>query len=228
MGFWASIDIISTKLSAYLDSVTLAADLNVNAIADERKSLSSSALDTYSGSLLCTGIKPEHRALFANVPYSRYRWIIGDNIEKIFAAMGLPTTQAQAYKLANELNRKGVEGALTKEQLNALRGFSAVREHFEKVSKWCLDAREVNDIVKGNLSLLETVTDEEREFAKSLSFDWHYSYSDDIEVYRRGSETHSKVNDHVRSVLAEKPYLRKVVETVAIANGFNASFFTGR
>ena len=226
MSFWASVDNICTKLAGYLDSITLAADLNVYAIADERKSLSSSALDTYSRSLLCTGIKPEHRALFANVPYSRYRAIVSDNLEKVFAALGMPTTQAQAYKLSNELNRKGVVGALTKEQLIALRGFSAVREHFEKVSKWCQDAREVNGIVKGNLSLLGTVTDEEREFAKSLNFDWYYSYSDDIEVYRRGRDTHDRVSAETRKVLAEKPHLRKVVEVVASAAGFSVSFFT--
>lgn len=228
MSFYITADNIRAKLAGYLDSVTLTAGLDVNAIAEERKNLSVSATDTYSSSVLCSGISSEHRCLFANVPYSHYQWIIGDHLEGIFAVMGLPTTQAQAYKLSNELNRRGVEGALTKEQLNALRGFSAVREHFEKVMKWCQKAREVNSIVRGNLSLLGSVTEEEREFAKSLNFDWHYSYSDDIEVYRRGRDTHDRVSAETRKVLAEKPHLRKVVETVAAANGFSASFFTGR
>lgn len=225
MSFYATIDNICQKLAGYLDSITDTEERNALAILKEYQGLFSESKDLYSNSLLRQGVKKEHLYLFANVPYSRYRWIIGE-IEEVFVALGLPTTQARAYKLSSELNRKGVTNALTAEQLNGLRNMEAVKNHFEKVVKWCNDAREVIAVVRANQQLIETVTEEEREFGKSLNFDWHYSYSDDIEVYRRGCDTHDRVSAETRKVLAEKPHLRKVVETVAAGAGLGVSFFT--
>lgn len=57
-----------------------------------------------------------------------------------------------------------------------------------------------------------TLTDEEIELIKELTFDHHYEYSDDRRVANAGRAAHTKAKEHVKAVCAVKPHLRQVVE----------------
>ena len=81
---------------------------------------------------------------------------------------------------------------------------------------------------KDNLKQVEEITLEEMEFGKTLAFDHYYSNSDDINVYRHGSNRHKEVVAATKIAIEKNPKLIKVVEAVAASMGFSREFFTGK
>lgn len=223
MAFYETRETIAEQLGEYLKSVLLQKGLNTQDLISQHKSITSQYSDSYSNALLMKGLKHEDAPTFSNVPYSSFVGIIRDNFEQVFEVLGLPTTQKAAVEFQRTLRHR----AMSRCQKDSLLNASFVAKEFEKISNWCDRAKDILAAMSANVTILSSVTDEEREFARSLSFDWYYSYSDDRNVYRAGSEAHKRVSAHARQVLAEKPHLRKVVDEIARAHRFNTSFFIG-
>ena len=222
MAFYETRETIAEQLGEYLKSVLLQKGLNTQDLVSQHKTITSQYSDSYSNALLMKGLKHEDAPTFSNVPYSSFVGIIRDNFEQVFEVLGLPTTQ----KAASEFQRTLRHRAMGRCQKDALLNASFVAKEFEKISNWCVRAKDILAAMNANVAILSSVTDEEREFARSLSFDWYYSYSDDAGVRRAGDARRNEVAKRVNIVLATKPYLMKVVEEIARVHRFKPSFFT--
>ena len=164
--------------------------------------------------------------LFSNVPNVNFKQLICDNFESLLKALKLQNTEQQTSLFSRNIWHKKPHEILNASQEEALLNVEFIAKEISKISTWCENAHKANQTMSTNASFMPPVTDEEKEFARSLVFDWHYSYSDDGGVYRRGEESRKRVAKHVNQVLANKPHLSKVVKEVANANSFNETFFT--
>lgn len=226
MTFYLCEDAVCDQLHQYLEQQMLENGNSVQALVKENSALFANLTDEYSQALMLTNVIRKDAPLFANLPRSNFKWEIRDNLAEVFEAMELPTTQQQLYRLTGAIKRKGIEGALNPKQLVQLVESAPVQKIINEVATWCEKARQEIDIKKANLPLVSAATQEEKEFSNTLRFDWHYSYCDHISNWRAGNEQHGKVVQQTNLTLAMKPHLRKVVETVAKAHGFQSDFFT--
>lgn len=225
MSFYDCKYAIAERLGECLEIILAKKGLNTKYLVDQHKALIDSVNDPYSRALLVKDLPQDFPPLFYNVPRPYFREIIRDNFEQTFEALGFPTTQQQAARFERNIRHRSARDTLNNHQEESLLKTEFVVKEFLKVSDWCVKA---NKIVKGmnaRLELLKHVVEQEREFARSLVFDWHYDYSDDGNVSRAGSAKHSAVCKHVREVLAVKPHLRKVIDEVASANHLDPKFF---
>ena len=223
MAFYECREAIAEQLCECLLTALMVRGLDTKVFVNQYNWLNSQYKDPYSYSLLLKGLKKEHAPTFSNVPSMPFAWLIRDNFEATFEALGLPTTQQEAARFERTLRRNK---KLSEQQEATLLKAEFVAKEFEKISNWCVKARDRLAAMNANVALIASVTEEEKEFASSLNFDWYYSYSDSADDWRSGKAQHVKVVKHVQEVLAAKPYLSKVVEEVARAHGFGPSFFT--
>lgn len=227
MAHYDNVEIIANKFGAYVEQVLREKGLVVNDVIKLHNEIHSSVSDVYSRAILKTGLPHEEAPTFSNVPRQMFSWIVRDNLVSIFETLNIPTTQKCAHLLARNLQKNEVQNALSHIQLEALLEMEIFQKEFVKISNWLVKARANVVAMSANFPLLQAVTEEEKEFANSLDFDWYYDYSDDRNVWRTGNTKHKEVQVKVMETYIAKPHLRKVVEVVAKANGFATKFFTG-
>lgn len=228
MAYYECLNDVCEKLAQYLRDVMRDKGLDAEALVLQQKELMSGVKDSYSSALLMTDTPRKDAPVFVNVPRPNFKWIVQENLEGIFGILRYHSTQQMVFHLAKDLRKKNFHEILTRDQKQALEEYYFITKEFKKVSDWMVEARAILAKMNENVYLLTSVTEEERQFARDLNFDWWYSYSDDRGVYQRGREAHDEKIIFVKETLAIKPHLKKVVEAVARANNFTEYFFTGR
>lgn len=226
MSYYEAKKTICSKLAEYLDSVMANRALLTRPVVEQYRGMMDSITDMYSRSLLCTGLARPEAPLFANVPSSMIEYDLDKNLEEVFSLMNWPTTQKQVSIVARQLLRQSAESFLTDEQKEQLLQLQFFRALVFKTTNWLVQARAEILGMCDNLPLVQTVTEEEKEFVKLLQFDWYYDYSDDNSVWRFGAQKHKEAITKINAALADKPELMKVVVAVAKANRLTADFFT--
>lgn len=227
MAHYDNVEIIAENLGNFIELVRREKGLNISEVVRHESELSKCVSDCYSRALLATGLTKEEHPTFSNIPRVLFKWTVRDNLESIFQAMDIPTTQKAANLLAQELRKNGITKGLNRAQRDKLEEMDIFQKEFKKMGEWLVKARNIILTMSENTHLLATVTEEEKEFANLLEFDWYYDYSDDSSVWRNGRAKHGEVQAKVMDILVAKPHLKKVVEVVAQANGFATKFFTG-
>lgn len=227
MAHYDNVEIIAENLGNFIELVRREKGLNIDEVVRHESELRKCISDCYSRALLAQGLPKEEHPTFSNVPRTMFVWTVRDNLESIFQAMDIPTTQKAANLLAQELRKNGITKGLNRTQRDKLEEMDIFQKEFTKMSNWMVKARNIILTMSENTHLLEAVTEEEKEFANLLDFDWYYDYSDDSNVWRNGNAKHGEVQAKVMDILVAKPHLKKVVEVVAKANGFSTKFFTG-
>lgn len=227
MAHYDNVEIIAENFGNFIELVRREKGLDIIEVVRHERELQKSFTDRYSRALLVKGLPSEQHPTFSNVPRVMFVWTVRDNLESIFEVLGIPTTQKAANLLAQELRKKGISGALTRAQRDKLEEMDIFQKEFTKMGNWLVKARNIILTMSENTHLLSTVTEEEKEFANLLDFDWYYDYSDDSSVWRGGRAKHNEITKQLNEVLLEKPHLKKVVEAVAVANGLPVAFFIG-
>lgn len=226
MTYYDCEEIICEQLSQYFQALLKEKKIDIREITAEHNALLAKYPDLYSNALLRTGIPRLTAPIFSNPPSKSFKWEINRNLARIFEALGMPSTQQEAYRFASLLKRKSVGAALSSKQRAQLEDLDFLKTMVDEISIWCEKARKEVDAMSANIPLLATVTEEEKEFANALRFDWYYDYIDELSRYREAKEGHRLVAKDIQQRLAEKPHLQKVVNVVASAYGFSPSFFT--
>jgi hypothetical protein len=228
MSFYECREFIVEQIVQYFHDAVWAKGLNTSELVKQYNELQQSFNDVYSRSLLKKGTPREEAPTFANVPYNGvHTWSVQDHLSEIFAILDIPDTQAALHGFWLKLKRRGIENVLTLRQKEDLVDWNVFTNQVKKLSDWTVRARSLLTAMHANLPLLQSVTEEEKEFANSLqSFDWWYDYSDQASTRRHGEARHIEVGKKVKETLAEKPQLRKVIETVAAAHNLGPGFFT--
>lgn len=219
-------DTISMHVDAYLQTVLTNKGLNVQSVVAHHREIVTQFKDSYSRALLLQGLPKEEAPTFSNVPTTSFKWASWENLEEIFQMLQLPATQQRAHRLTCQLRTKTLTDILSAEQLEKLLEVPFIKEVFDKAASWLIRASGRMVAMSANFPLTATVTEEEKAFSKLLEFDWYYSYSDDITVWRAGKDRHAKAVLAIRAVLEEKPELEKVVATIAASNNLSVTFFT--
>lgn len=228
MSFYEAKEVVTQQLSNHMKAVYFDKGFATQPVVEQHNALMSAFSDLYSKAILLTGTIKRDAPLFYNVPRPDFQWDINKYLEEIFEVFGWATTQQQMSIIARQLKRSALEQLVSKEKLVKLENFYFFKKETSKASEWLVLARQHLLTMHENLPKLQTVTEEEKEFSERLEFDWYYSYSDDSSVWRGGQAKHNAINAEVKAILAEKPHLRKVVETVAASHGFSPSFFVGK
>lgn len=226
MAFYECKKAITDQLGECLNLITIKKGLDVQRWVNEHKQLTSSVNDPYSAALLKKNAGNDFPPLFANIPSRNFSWLLRDHFEEVFEALGFPTTQQQADRFWKSIRNRSLRETLNNHQEEALLKTEFVSKEIAKISDWCTKARAMLVSMNANVELLSSVTEEEREFARSLRFDWYYGYSDDHSVWRAGQETRRVVARRVHETLSTKPHLAKVVKEVTQANNLSHDFFT--
>lgn len=222
-----SVDIISERLSEYINEELAKSGLSVVEVRNALHATTAKARGTYERAILVLGEAKEDSLLINTSPGGIGRWDIEKKLIEVFAVLGIPSTQHHAYHLANKLKRNPITKVLGEVELKKLVTVGTSPFEIQRITKWAEKARALNARREARLALLDSVTQEERDFGESLNFDWYYSYNDDIQVYRRGRARHEQVKKAATELLSQRPHLFKVVETVAGAHHFNPTFFVG-
>lgn len=219
-------EVVCVELAGYLNEDLNSKGLSVATTMRAYDAMMNDQKDAYSKSLLMKGVNMSERFPFSNTPYTNLRRLVENNLAKIFTEiLQREATQRQVYKLARLIRGKSSHCILTPSQCVKLAELEDFKKEVEKVSEWCVKARAILMLMHDNVKLLASVTEEEKEFANSLQFDWFYSYSDQASTWRHGRERHEQVKRHATQVVAEKPHLKKVVEVISNWYDLGPRFF---
>lgn len=226
MAFYETRELICENINQYFQHYLRERGLITLDIVAQRNQIISSVKDVYSMALLMKNSPKEEAPTFSNIQTTYFTYLIRDNLEQIFETLGWATTQKEASRIASSLRRRSFSELLSDKQKKALEDMEIFQDSIKAITEWIIRARNIVVTMTANFPLLQSVTEEEKEFAKELNFDWYYDYSDDINVWRSGKERHAKKVGEITALLAQKPHLLKVVEVVAKAHGIPTKFFT--
>lgn len=231
MSFYDTREELAELFKQYAEDKMLRAGYTVKKLVDLHKSLKDSLNaqhgEYYSAAVLYSGVPVKEAPLFANIPHAYFAMMYKDKLEQIFTGLRVPATQCSAVNIARKAKRNGILSVFTADQLDrALFDTSIIGNLVERSDQWCREAVEALEIMTNNLPLVHKITDEEKEFAMLLNFDWHYDYSDDSSVWRSGLEKHRKVVAAVNAALEKNPELNKVLAAITKKNNLGAEFFT--
>ena len=227
MTFYDCRDFIVEQIIQYLKGALREKGLTTAELTKQHNELRANFIDLYSRSLLMKGAPQEDAPTFVNVPYAGfYPWDVRERLDEVFEILDLPNTQAALHGFWLKLKRGSIETVLTEQQKENLTSWRIFTHKAKDISDWLVRARHILAIMTFNIPLAQIATEEEKVFGESLHFDWYYSYSDQASTWRAGEAKHKEVGTRVKQILAEKPHLKKVVETVAAAHNLGPGFFT--
>ncbi len=226
MAFYECKEEICVALGNVLENALTERGLNVDALCKEYNSLLGKPRNEYCQALLMSGVVKSDPFPFTNLPYFNARGLIDRHLVQVFEeVLQHETTQSMAYHFARTLRRQGIDAVLQPKRRDKLASLEPFQKEIEKVFRWCERAYEIIRGMRANAPILATVTEEEKEFADSLHFDWYYSYSDQASTYRAGVAQQERVQEHAAKTIAQKPHLKKVIDAISKNHGFGPNFF---
>lgn len=222
-------DVIAETIAKYVTETLVTKGVNVEGLCKEYGDLHTKyGADEFTYALIMKGILLTDRFPFTNRPYRNIGFVVHRKMEVVFDLLELPATQQVAYRLAGSMKRKDIRTIFSPEKLEKLVDPTTSPLELGQHYEWAQRARAIIATMRENIEVkkvLENVTPEQVAFAKGLSFDWYYSYSDDNGVWRAGKNAHDRVREWATEQVAKNPSLYYVIETICEQKLFGPGFF---